>query len=76
MAHSTLPFDDPARPGLWRGKNGFVILSLFLLLFLGLADNQTIPALLPLLVKSLGISVEQAGWFAVFYSFAAAAAAM
>lgn len=49
---------------------------LFLLLFLGLADNQTIPALLPLLIDSLHITVEQAGLLAVFYSAAAAAASL
>jgi predicted MFS family arabinose efflux permease len=41
-----------------------------------LADNQTIPALLPLLVKSLHITIEQAGLLAVFYSIAAAAASL
>lgn len=53
-----------------------IILILFLLLFLGLADNQTIPALLPLLIDSLHITVEQAGLLAVFYSAAAAAASL
>ncbi len=53
-----------------------VVAGLSALLFLGLADNQTIPALLPLLVKSLRISVEQAGLLAVFYSIAAAAASL
>ena len=55
----------------------FLIIGiLFLLLFLGLADNQTIPALLPLLIDSLHITVEQAGLLAVFYSAAAAAASL
>ncbi len=53
-----------------------IIGILFLLLFLGLADNQTIPALLPLLIDSLHISVEQAGLLAVFYSAAAAVASL
>ncbi len=71
---STIP-DDSQRT-VRRSRDAFVILNLFLLLFLGLADNQTIPALLPLLVKSLGINIEQAGLLAVFYSLSAAAAAM
>ena len=55
----------------------FLIIGiLFLLLFLGLADNQTIPALLPLLIDSLHITVEQAGLLAVFYSAAAAVASL
>ena len=53
-----------------------IIGNLFLLLFLGLADNQTVPALLPLLIGSLHISVEQAGLLAVFYSAAAALASL
>ena len=53
-----------------------IIGNLFLLLFLGLADNQTIPALLPLLIDSLHITVEQAGLLAVFYSAAAALASL
>ncbi len=54
--------------------NALVIFVLFLLLFLGLADNQTVPALLPLLVKSLHITIARAGWLAAFYSAAAAVA--
>lgn len=55
----------------------FLIIGiLFLLLFLGLADNQTIPAVLPLLIDSLHITVEQAGLLAVFYSAAAALASL
>jgi MFS transporter, DHA1 family, inner membrane transport protein len=53
-----------------------IIGNLFLLLFLGLADNQTVPALLPLLIDSLHISVAQAGLLAVFYSAAAALASL
>ena len=53
----------------------FVIANLFLLLFLGVADNQMIAALLPTLVRSFEISVEVAGLLVVVYSLAAAAAA-
>ena len=53
----------------WR-----VIANLFLLLFLGLADNQMIAALLPSLVHSLHISLSTAGLLVVVYSMAAAAA--
>src|SRR5579859_6333980 len=52
-----------------------VIAGLFLLLFLGLADNQTIPALLPQLSSSLHARVASAGFLVVFYSLAAALAA-
>jgi predicted MFS family arabinose efflux permease len=55
--------------------NSLVIANLFLLLFLGLADNQMIAALLPSLVKSLGIDVSTAGLLVVAYSLAAAVAA-
>jgi predicted MFS family arabinose efflux permease len=52
-----------------------VIANLFLLLFLGVADNQVIAALLPSLVNSLGISVGAAGLLVTVYSLAAAVAA-
>ncbi len=52
-----------------------VIANLFLLLFLGVADNQMIAALLPTLVRSFEISVEVAGLLVVVYSLAAATAA-
>jgi len=55
--------------------NSLVIANLFLLLFLGLADNQMIAALLPSLVKSLSISLSTAGLLVVVYSLAAAVAA-
>jgi DHA1 family purine base/nucleoside efflux pump-like MFS transporter len=55
--------------------DSMVIANLFLLLFLGLADNQMIAALLPSLVKSLGISLSTAGLLVVVYSLAAAVAA-
>jgi len=54
--------------------DSLVIANLFLLLFLGLADNQMIAALLPSLVKSFGITVSTAGLLVVVYSFAAAVA--
>jgi predicted MFS family arabinose efflux permease len=52
-----------------------VIANLFLLLFLGLADNQMIAALLPSLVGSFGITLRAAGLLVVVYSVAAAVAA-
>src|SRR5579862_8668484 len=52
--------------------DSLVIANLFLLLFLGLADNQMIAALLPSLVKSFGISVSTAGLLVVVYSLVAA----
>jgi predicted MFS family arabinose efflux permease len=55
--------------------DSLVIANLFLLLFLGLADNQMIAALLPSLVKSFGITVSTAGLLVVVYSLAAAVAA-
>lgn len=52
-----------------------VIANLFMLLFLGVADNQMIAALLPSLVRSLNISVGAAGLLVTVYSLAAALAA-
>ncbi len=52
-----------------------VIANLFLLLFLGVADNQVIAALLPDLVSSFHVSVSVAGLLVVGYSAAAALAA-
>ncbi len=52
-----------------------VIANLFLLLFLGVADNQVIAALLPSLVDSLQITVSAAGTLVLVYSLAAAGAA-
>ena len=49
-----------------------VIANLFLLLFLGVADNQMIAALLPALVVSFRVSVKVAGLLVVTYSIAAA----
>jgi predicted MFS family arabinose efflux permease len=55
--------------------DSLVIANLFLLLFLGLADNQMIAALLPSLVKSFGISLSTASLLVGVYSLAAAVAA-
>jgi len=52
-----------------------LVANLFLLLFLGLADNQMIAALLPTLVSSLHVTVGLAGLLVVAYSAAAAVAA-
>lgn len=52
-----------------------VVVNLFLLLFIGLADNQTIPALLPVLGKGFHISVVKLGLLVVVYSLAAGVAA-
>ena len=52
-----------------------VIANLFLLLFLGVADNQVIAALLPPLVDSLKITVASAGLLVMVYSLSAAVAA-
>jgi DHA1 family purine base/nucleoside efflux pump-like MFS transporter len=52
-----------------------VIANLFLLLFLGVADNQVIAVLLPSFVSSLNISVGAAGLLVTAYSLAAALAA-
>ena len=51
-----------------------VVANLFLLLFLGVADNQMIAALLPALVVSFKVSVKVAGLLVVTYSVAAAVA--
>lgn len=52
-----------------------VIANLFLLLFLGVADNQVIAALFPELVGSFGVTVGVAGLLVVAYSICAALAA-
>jgi predicted MFS family arabinose efflux permease len=53
-------------------SDSLVIADLFILLFLGLADNQMIAALLPSLVSSLRVSVGVAGLLVTVYSVAAA----
>jgi len=52
-----------------------VIASLFLLLFLGVADNQVMAALLPPVMDSFAITAGTAGLLVMVYSLAAAAAA-
>lgn len=52
-----------------------VVANLFLLLFLGIADNQMIAALLPKLVNSFHVSVRVGGLVVVVYSVGAAGAA-
>ncbi len=52
-----------------------VVANLFLLLFIGIADNQIIAALLPSLVNTFGITVGTAGLIITTYSIAAALAA-
>lgn len=52
-----------------------VVVNLFLLLFIGVADNQIIAALLPSLVNSFEITVGTAGLLITMYSIAAALAA-
>jgi predicted MFS family arabinose efflux permease len=51
-----------------------VIANLFFLLFLGLADNQVIAALLPDVMNSLKVSVGTAGLLIVVYALTAALA--
>jgi predicted MFS family arabinose efflux permease len=51
-----------------------VVANLFFLLFLGVADNQMIAALLPAFVVSFRVSVKVAGLLVVTYSVAAAVA--
>ncbi len=55
--------------------NVLVIANLFLLLFLGVADNQVIAALLPEFVNSFHVPIGVAGLIVVVYSVAAALAA-
>jgi predicted MFS family arabinose efflux permease len=54
--------------------DSFVIADLFVLLFLGLADNQMIAALLPALLGSLHVSVGLAGLLVAIYALTAALA--
>ena len=54
--------------------DSLVIADLFVLLFLGLADNQMIAALLPSLLGSLHVSVGVAGLLVAVYSLTAALA--
>ncbi|MBI3325931.1 MAG: MFS transporter [Nitrospinae bacterium] len=56
--------------------DGWVIANLFLILFIGVADNQIIAPLLPTMAASLGVSVSATGLLVVVYSLAAAGAAL
>lgn len=59
-----------------RKLDGWVIANLFLILFIGVADNQIIAPLLPTMAASLGVSVSATGLLVVVYSLAAAGAAL
>jgi len=59
-----------------RELDGWVIANLFLILFIGVADNQIIAPLLPAMTASLGVSVSATGLLVVVYSLAAAGAAL
>ncbi len=71
----TQSLNGPRTPSPNDSMNYVVIVNLFLLLFLGVADNQMIAALLPMFVRSLGITVSLAGLLVVVYSVAAGVAA-
>jgi predicted MFS family arabinose efflux permease len=59
-----------------RELDGWVIANLFLMLFIGVADNQIIAPLLPAIAAFLGVSVSATGLLVVVYSLAAAGAAL
>ncbi len=59
-----------------RELDGWVIANLFLILFLGVADNQIIAPLLPAIAAFLGVSVSATGLLVVVYALAAAGAAL
>jgi predicted MFS family arabinose efflux permease len=59
-----------------RELDGWVIANLFLILFIGVADNQIIAPLLPAMAAFLGVSVSAVGLLVVVYSLAAAGAAL
>ena len=59
-----------------RELDGWVIANLFLILFIGVADNQIIAPLLPAIAAFLGVSVSTTGLLVVVYSLAAAGAAL
>jgi MFS transporter, DHA1 family, purine base/nucleoside efflux pump len=59
-----------------RELDGWVIVNLFLILFIGVADNQIIAPLLPAIAAFLGVSVSATGLLVVVYSLAAAGAAL
>lgn len=59
-----------------RELDRLVIANLFLILFIGVADNQIIAPLLPAMAAFLGVSVSATGLLVVVYSLAAAGAAL
>jgi predicted MFS family arabinose efflux permease len=59
-----------------RELDGWVIANLFLILFIGVADNQIIAPLLPAMAAFLGVSVSATGLLVAVYSLAAAGAAL
>jgi predicted MFS family arabinose efflux permease len=59
-----------------RELDGWVIANLFLILFIGVADNQIIAPLLPSIAAVLGVSVSATGLLVVVYSLSAAGAAL
>jgi predicted MFS family arabinose efflux permease len=61
---------------MYRELDGWVIANLFLILFIGVADNQIIAPLLPAIAAFLGVSVSATGLLVVVYSLAAAGAAL
>jgi len=61
---------------MYRELDGWVIANLFLILFIGVADNQIIAPLLPAIATFLGVSVSATGLLVVVYSLAAAGAAL
>jgi predicted MFS family arabinose efflux permease len=59
-----------------RELDGWVIANLFLILFIGVADQHIIAPLLPAMAAFLGVSVSAMGLLVVVYSLAAASAAL
>lgn len=59
-----------------RELDGWVIANLFLILFIGVADNQIIAPLLPAIAAFLDVSVSATGLLVVVYSLAAAGTAL
>ena len=61
---------------MYRELDGWVIANLFLILFIGVADNQIIAPLLPAIAAFLGVNVSATGLLVAVYSLAAAGAAL
>jgi predicted MFS family arabinose efflux permease len=59
-----------------RELHGWVLVNLFLILFIGAADQQLIAPLLPTIAASLEVGVSATGLLVVVYSLAAAGAAL